>query len=236
MRRAARGNGAAQRPPRAAGRPLRGHQGAGRGPTRLLKRAADCRRSRSRQALQGRPLGAAENPADHTDEQVRMLRRLRNCRSGLARPDAQRGRPSDLRSDLDLDDVGALIDRFTSRASRSRLKPFIRLAKTIRKHRDGILAAMRLKINNARVKALNNKARLVTRRAYGFDSPAPLSRSSISLAARSRSRSLMRMLRNFTYDHPRRASFSPSAARASSDVRTDTWPNPRARRIPQPAD
>jgi hypothetical protein len=42
---------------------------------------------------------------------------------------------------LSLDDVVVLIDRFTSRAARSRLQPFTRLGQTIQKHRDGILAA-----------------------------------------------------------------------------------------------
>ncbi len=71
---------------------------------------------------------------------------------------------------LCLDDVAELLTRFCSRASRSRLAPFVRLAKTIRKHRAGILAAVRLGLTNARAEALNNKVRLITRRAYGFHS------------------------------------------------------------------
>lgn len=63
-----------------------------------------------------------------------------------------------------------LIDRLLSRLSRSRLDPFVRLGKTIRKHRAGILAAIRLGINQGRTEALNNKVRLITRRAYGFHS------------------------------------------------------------------
>jgi Transposase len=63
-----------------------------------------------------------------------------------------------------------LIDRFLSQAARSRLEPFVRLNQTIRKHRDGILAAIRLGINQGRTEALNNKVRLITRRAYGFHS------------------------------------------------------------------
>ena len=51
-----------------------------------------------------------------------------------------------------------------------RLKPFVRLGRTIRKHRDGILAARRLKLSNARAEALNNKVKLIVRRAYGFHS------------------------------------------------------------------
>ena len=36
--------------------------------------------------------------------------------------------------------VAKLIDRLLARLSRSRLQPFVRLGRTIRKHRDGSLA------------------------------------------------------------------------------------------------
>jgi transposase len=63
-----------------------------------------------------------------------------------------------------------LLDRFCSRAQRSRLKPFVTLAKTIRKRREGILAAVRLGVNNARHEGLNRRVRLIINRAYGFHS------------------------------------------------------------------
>jgi transposase len=72
--------------------------------------------------------------------------------------------------DLAPSQAAELLDRWCAKASRSRLDPFVTLAATIRKHRHGILAAIRLGINNARVEALNNKVRLITRRAYGFHS------------------------------------------------------------------
>jgi transposase len=68
------------------------------------------------------------------------------------------------------EDVAVLIDRLLSRAARSRLKPFIRFGRTLKKHRDGILAAIRLGITQGRTEALNSKVRLITRRAYGFHS------------------------------------------------------------------
>lgn len=71
---------------------------------------------------------------------------------------------------LSVEDVEILIDRLTSRLARCRLEPFIRFGKTLRRHRDGILAAIRLGINQGRTEALNNKVRLITRRAYGFHS------------------------------------------------------------------
>lgn len=72
--------------------------------------------------------------------------------------------------DLTEDEVGELLDRFCSKASRSGLKPFVTAAKTIRKRRAGILAAERLGINNARHEGLNRRVRLIVNRAYGFHS------------------------------------------------------------------
>jgi transposase len=48
------------------------------------------------------------------------------------------------------------------------MKPFISLAKTIRKRSEGILAAVRLGVNNARHEGLNRRVRLIVNRAYGF--------------------------------------------------------------------
>jgi transposase len=76
--------------------------------------------------------------------------------------------------------VSDLIDRLLARLSRCRLRPFIRLGKTIRKHRDNILAARRLKLSNARAKALNNKVKLIVH--TGFTPPLQRSRSSTSPA------------------------------------------------------
>jgi len=55
-------------------------------------------------------------------------------------------------------------------ASRSRLKPFIRLARTIRAHFDGIVAYIKNRQTNAAVEGINNRLRTVARRAYGFHS------------------------------------------------------------------
>jgi transposase len=59
-------------------------------------------------------------------------------------------------------------------ASRSQLKPFVKLARTIREHRDGVLAAIRLRLSNSRMEALNSKVRLLSHRSFGFHGPAPL--------------------------------------------------------------
>jgi transposase len=66
--------------------------------------------------------------------------------------------------------VGELLDRFLSRAARSRIAEFVRLGRTIRAHREGILEAVRLGLSNARAEALSAKIRLIIRRARGFHS------------------------------------------------------------------
>lgn len=55
-------------------------------------------------------------------------------------------------------------------ASRSRLRPFVKAARTIRKHLSGILAYVRTRLTNGLVEGLNNRIRMIARRAYGFHS------------------------------------------------------------------
>src|SRR5512135_240069 len=105
------------------------------------------------------------------DQQSRTLRRLRAAGGEVWRAyTLKEALRAIFNPGLTLQDVTILIDRFISKALRSHLGPFVRLAKTIRKHRDGILQAIRLGINQGRTEALNNKVRLITRRAYGFHS------------------------------------------------------------------
>ena len=66
------------------------------------------------------------------------------------------------------------LDAWLAWATRSRLKPFVRLARTLREHREGILAAIRLGLSNGRLEGLNSKIRLISHRAFGFHSPEPL--------------------------------------------------------------
>jgi len=60
-------------------------------------------------------------------------------------------------------------------ASRSKLKPFVKAARTIRKHRVGILAYIRTRLTNGLVEGINGKIRMIARRAFGFHSHQALS-------------------------------------------------------------
>jgi transposase len=59
-------------------------------------------------------------------------------------------------------------------ASRSKLAPFVKAARTIREHFDRILAYIQERLTNGIVEGFNNKLRMIARRAYGFHSPPPL--------------------------------------------------------------
>jgi transposase len=113
-----------------------------------------------------------KNPTDLNDDQAATLRKLRRPGGELWRAyTLKEALREDFAGDLGEEDVALLLERFCSRASRSGLKPFVTLAKTIRQHMAGILAAVRLGVNNARHEGLNARVRLITKRAYGFHSP-----------------------------------------------------------------
>jgi transposase len=82
-----------------------------------------------------------------------------------------------LRALYHLDDrsqAAAHLDAWLAWASRSKLRPFVRLARTLRRYRDGILAAITLGLTNARLEGLHSKVRLLSHRSFGFHSAAPL--------------------------------------------------------------
>ncbi len=112
-----------------------------------------------------------KNPVDLTDDQAATLRKLKRRGGDLWRAYAlKEALRAVFAGDLPEDEVAVLLDRFCSKASRSGLKPFVTAAQTIRKRRHGILAAVRLGINNARHEGLNRRVRLIVNRAYGFHS------------------------------------------------------------------
>jgi transposase len=81
------------------------------------------------------------------------LRTLYRCRSGAAEEH---------------------LESWLSWACRSRLAPFVKVGRTLRKYREGVLAAIRLHLSNGLLEGINNKIGLLKRRAYGFHSAAAL--------------------------------------------------------------
>ena len=115
-----------------------------------------------------------KDPAGWTDHQREQITQLRKGRHVLFRAwvlkeelrDLYRLRlPPGRRPDAHLD--GWLV-----RASRSRIPAVVDLSRTIRKHREHILAAVDLALSNSKLEGLNSKIRLINHRGYGHHSPA----------------------------------------------------------------
>lgn len=60
------------------------------------------------------------------------------------------------------------LDIWVGWARESGMAAFVRLADTITRHRERIIATLRYGLTNARTEAINTTIRLITRRAYGF--------------------------------------------------------------------
>jgi transposase len=54
------------------------------------------------------------------------------------------------------------------RASHSRLEPFKKLAHTLHSHYDGVLAWTRIRVTNGALEGMNNKVKVISHRAYGY--------------------------------------------------------------------
>ncbi|MDQ3609966.1 MAG: ISL3 family transposase, partial [Actinomycetota bacterium] len=113
-------------------------------------------------------------PAKQTIKQLAVLGEVQQANKTMFRAFLLK---EELRLLYHLDDPAlapAHLDAWLAWASRSRLQPFVKLARTIRRHRDGILAAIRLGLSNGRLEGLNSRIRLISHRSFGFHSAAPL--------------------------------------------------------------
>jgi transposase len=113
-----------------------------------------------------------KNPGDLTDAQAQTLREMKRSGGILWRAyQLKEALRAVFAGDLDSDALARLLDRWCARAQRSRIPEFVKVGRTIRKHRSGIDAAIDRGLSNGRHEGLNNKVRLIIRRAYGFHTP-----------------------------------------------------------------
>ena len=112
-----------------------------------------------------------KNPADLTDQQAETLAGLRKAGGALWRAyQLKEALRAVFAGDLTAQEVIELLDRWCSRARRSRIPEFVKAARTIGTHTDGITAAIDRGMSNGRHEGLNNKIRTMMNRAYGFHS------------------------------------------------------------------
>ncbi len=123
--------------------------------------------------LKGARFAVWKNPENLTDRQAAKLATIQHTNARLYRAYLLK---EQLRQIYQLPPpaAGRLLDHWLAWARRCRLPPFVKLARTINEQRDGILAAIRHGLSNARIEQINTQIRLITRRAFGFHSPGPL--------------------------------------------------------------
>ena len=68
----------------------------------------------------------------------------------------------------DVNEAEAELKQWLWRASHSRIDAFKKMYQKVKCHKEHILNAIRLGMSNARIEAINNKIKLIIRKAYGF--------------------------------------------------------------------
>lgn len=124
-------------------------------------------------ALKGARYALWKNPDNLTDNQQQKL-------AWIATTDPRLYRAYLLKEGLrriftmPYDAAVEALDRWISWARRSRIPAFVKLQRSIVKHRNRILAAIKHNLSNGLIESTNTKIRLITRMAFGFTSPDAL--------------------------------------------------------------
>ena len=124
--------------------------------------------------LKGARFAVWKNPQNLTDRQAVKLAEIQKTNGPLYRAYLLKEQLRQIYQAGNARQAEALLDGWLAWARRSQLSSFVKLTRTIAAQRDGILAAVRHGLSNARVEQLNTQIRLIARQAFGFHSPAPL--------------------------------------------------------------
>ena len=66
------------------------------------------------------------------------------------------------------EDVEEALKKWLSWAGRCRIPSFVELSRKIRRHKEAIIATVHHGLSNARIESMNNKIKVMIRKAYGF--------------------------------------------------------------------
>lgn len=124
--------------------------------------------------LKGARFCVWKNPENLTDRQQAKLASIQTLNGPLYRAYLLKEQLRQIYRADSPKEAEALLDSWLAWARRCRIPAFTKLARTIVVQRDGILAAVRLGLSNARVEQINTQIRLITRRAFGFHSAQAL--------------------------------------------------------------
>lgn len=129
--------------------------------------------SEKAKTIKGARYALWKNPEDLTENQQTKL-------AWIAHTDPKLHRAYLLKEGLRVvfqlphDEAAQALDRWISWARRCRIPVFVKLQKSIVKHRNRILAAIEHNLSNGLIESTNTKIRLITRMAFGFHSAEAL--------------------------------------------------------------
>lgn len=120
--------------------------------------------------LKGARYALWKNPEDLTAGQAAKLADVARINSRLYRAYLLK---EELRMALKARGIAGkrMLDKWLAWAQRCRIEAFVKLGRTIKRHRREIEAARKLKLSNALVESTNTKIRVLHRRAFGFRTP-----------------------------------------------------------------
>jgi len=140
----------------------------------------DARKSGDKQLageVKGTRWALLKNPENLTGKQATVLADLQRDNARLYRAYLLKEQLR-LLLKLPLEQAMPLLESWLAWASRSRLEPFVKLARTIRRQKEAVVEMLHSGLTNGRVESVNAKIRVIQQRAFGFHDPDAL----ISLA------------------------------------------------------
>jgi len=137
-----------------------------------LRRSHDSGHRQLAKSLKASRYALWKNPENLTDRQANKLAEIERVNNPLWRAYLMK---EQLREIIVMKraDASRALQGWLSWACRSRLPAFVELGRKIRRHLDGIEAALRMGVSNARVESANTRIRLLHRLAFGFHSAKP---------------------------------------------------------------
>lgn len=138
------------KPKRGKGRPKKGEE-----------------RTKKAPAIKGAKYPLGKNPENLTSNQKSKLDEIRQLYPKLFRG-YQLKEGLRLLFQSDKENIEHELNRWLAWSCRCRIPVFVELSKKIRRHKEAIIATVRHGLSNARIESMNNKIKVMIRKAYGF--------------------------------------------------------------------
>ena len=138
-----------------------------RGQHRELREAGDPTEAK---VIKGTRFALLKNPWNLTRAEGRKLRDVQDNNAQLFRAYLLNQTLASALDYLQPKRARRALDDWLSWACRSKLAPFVRVSRTIRSKKEGVLVYIQERLTNGIVEGTNNRLRMIARRAFGFHS------------------------------------------------------------------